>query len=108
MILQHLRQPQPPDDNRPNKHVSFNDLLVSAEAAGSATGYGLGKDEGLKVGRELGATERTAYIIELCREAGNLPCSRLIPELHTLLLGADPLANRQANKTQPEDREDIE
>ncbi len=107
MILQHLRQP-PPDDGKPNKHVSFNDLIASAEAAGSATGYGIGKDEGLKAGREIGATERTAYIIELCREAGNLPCSRLIPELHTLLLGADPLANRQAMKAAEEDREDIE
>lgn len=108
MILAGLITPQPDDDkNKPLKTPSFNDLISSAEASGASTGYGLGKEAGEKLGRELGAIERTAYIMELCLEAGNLPASKLVVELKTLLMGADPLKVRQIarERLEPEDLE---
>lgn len=110
MILGNLIMPEPDDESRrePVKTPSFNDLLASAEAAGAANAYGLGKEAGEKIGRELGAIERTAYIMELCLEAGKMPCNKLVVELKTLLLGADPLKVRQIARERLEEPEDLE
>ena len=110
MILNGLRSPSPDGDrnNQPKKSPSLNDLIASAEASGASAGYAVGKEAGEKIGRDLGAIERTAYIMELCREAGNLPCSKLIPELQALILGADPLGARQNSRQEVEEPEDLE